>query len=681
MAQRRTRSVRWVLVISCMIAVHSSQISNIILGRKRSKRPAHPAINFHIQPSQQKSDQESKIADVESAIEQVNLEIDSTESKIEQVESDIEQVNEQLKTATGADRDFFRKKELSLRDNEQSLRDKHQSLRDKEQSLREGLLLLMKDDQRDASADTSLSQNIPTAGNPQAMFVPKVASSFVASKGNHCITCLYNGMKVITFNLPPAARQILDTQFEANFELNARQTVLNGLVKNMFPVCVPETGEALTVESTIGNQLCEYFTCHEEPALGFSIKKQLALFGADYGPTGSSSISDGVAYTIVDNQMAPLLCVELKDTTTSPIEPIGQAFASGSNIALRQKQLGLDSSKIAVPLILTNGHLFSFATASLLDNMPVLHMVTNVLDANTPSDLVEIACMLARIKAFIKSKAREIQQCAVQRGAVAIGVPVAQFEFDKDKFFVKSKDKIYNRFNPLDSENGALPLLWDVFEALGRGEGVEKALGYCDLKLVGKPAELFLVFHNLLRQGYRMGVPEVEGDYRLFLAALEALVHQVHACGVVHVDLYPSNIMWAKVDGTVRIRIVDWDAATFAGQPFPGSMLRRLEEEFHYVYVDESRTASPKSDAWNVFLMSNLNAAERAPLALGDAPAVNLAYRTFINKEVARHGSVLALRAAFLEWFEGFQRNALSPPTAAPPSMPPPPPSPLQMEA
>jgi septal ring factor EnvC (AmiA/AmiB activator) len=163
MAQRRTRSVRWVLVISCMIAVHSSQISNIILGRKRSKRPAHPAINFHIQPSQQRSDQESKIADVESAIEQVNLELDSTESKIEQVESDIEQVNEQLKTATGADRDFLRKKELSLRDEKQSLRDEKQSLRDekqslrgKEQSLREGLLLLMKDDQRDASADTSL---------------------------------------------------------------------------------------------------------------------------------------------------------------------------------------------------------------------------------------------------------------------------------------------------------------------------------------------------------------------------------------------------------------------------------------------------------------------------------------------------------------------------------------------
>ena len=82
-----------------------------------------------------------------------------------------------------------------------------------------------------------------------------------------------------------------------------------------------------------------------------------------------------------------------------------------------------------MPLILTNGHLFSFATVSLLDYMPVLHMITNVLDANKRSDLFEIERMLARIKAFIKSKAREIQQCLLQRGAVAMEVPATTFVF------------------------------------------------------------------------------------------------------------------------------------------------------------------------------------------------------------------------------------------------------------
>ena len=82
-----------------------------------------------------------------------------------------------------------------------------------------------------------------------------------------------------------------------------------------------------------------------------------------------------------------------------------------------------------MPLNLTNGHLFSFATVTLLDYMPVLHMITNVLDANKRSDLFEIERMLARIKAFIKSKAREIQQCLLQRGAVAMEVPATTFVF------------------------------------------------------------------------------------------------------------------------------------------------------------------------------------------------------------------------------------------------------------
>ncbi len=60
-----------------------------------------------------------------------------------------------------------------------------------------------------------------------------------------------------------------------------------------------------------------------------------------------------------------LMCIELKDAVFSPIEPINQAFASGANIVLSQKCLGLDPSKIAVHLIMTNGQLYSFATPHL----------------------------------------------------------------------------------------------------------------------------------------------------------------------------------------------------------------------------------------------------------------------------------------------------------------------------
>ena len=133
-------------------------------------------------------------------------------------------------------------------------------------------------------------------------------------------------MKVITFNLPSAVRELLEAQITADSALIAKQAVLNGLAKTIFPVGVPETGKGLTIEKTVGYQLRDFFTCHNEPALGFSMNSPLSTFGANYGPTINSSISDGVSYTAVDSQTAPLLCVELKDTTTSPIEQIGQAF-------------------------------------------------------------------------------------------------------------------------------------------------------------------------------------------------------------------------------------------------------------------------------------------------------------------------------------------------------------------
>jgi hypothetical protein len=54
--------------------------------------------------------------------------------------------------------------------------------------------------------------------------------------------------------------------------------------------------------------------------------------------------------------------------------------------------------------------------------------------------------------------------------------PPFTFTIDCKQYFIKLKKCVYNRFISRDEENGALPLLWDVFEALADVEGVEKAL-------------------------------------------------------------------------------------------------------------------------------------------------------------------------------------------------------------
>jgi hypothetical protein len=144
---------------------------------------------------------------------------------------------------------------------------------------------------------------------------------------------------------------------------------------------------------------------------------------------------------------------------------------------------------------MTNGQLYSFATASLLDNIPVLHVVTDVLDANKRSDMADIARMLAKVKTFTATKAIELQRCSL--GVRSMSAPPSTFTIDCKQYHIKLKKCVYNRFDSRDEENGALPLLWDVFEALADVEGVEKALGYGDLDVVGKQRSRCLVFHNL----------------------------------------------------------------------------------------------------------------------------------------------------------------------------------------
>ncbi len=47
------------------------------------------------------------------------------------------------------------------------------------------------------------------------------------------------------------------------------------------------------------------------------------------------------------------------------------------------------------------------------------------------------------------------------------------------------------------------------------------------------------------------------------LEVLESLIHQLHSRSIIHVEFYPSKILWAYVEGDVKVRIVDWDGTTF----------------------------------------------------------------------------------------------------------------------
>lgn len=58
-----------------------------------------------------------------------------------------------------------------------------------------------------------------------------------------------------------------------------------------------------------------------------------------------------------------------------------------------------------------------------------------------------------------------------------------------------------------------------------------------------------IVFEDLTKHGFRIGTPHKineEGLFDRYVRALESAVNAIHDAGVLHVDLYSSNIMWKE---------------------------------------------------------------------------------------------------------------------------------------
>ena len=86
----------------------------------------------------------------------------------------------------------------------------------------------------------------------------------------------------------------------------------------------------------------------------------------------------------------------------------------------------------------------------------------------------------------------------------------------------------------------------------------------------------FLVFPNLAHQGYRIGMPDSDEDCDAFMLALRHAVNSIHVAGLVHLDLYPSNIMWRQDGRCFSIKIVDWDTVHAIDEPLTAAVRERL---------------------------------------------------------------------------------------------------------
>lgn len=471
----------------------------------------------------------------------------------------------------------------------------------------------------------------------------KSASAFTAGQLDSITNCGFNGCFKTSFNLPEIVQGIYETVVEQNTLDGAIEAVSSGRLFSVFPKLVKEDEKSgvKCVQSHLYNHLGQYFGIKGK--LFVSEKTELQNFKACNGIASPLSKPDMVIATENNDVKVILAVFEFKDTSKSPLDQQGQAVVSATNAALRLLAFGFNSQQIAIPIVMTNGNLYQFGWVTLLEpSFPVVHITTDVLDASGGCE--EIARNLALVKTFCLNQAEkllsEIPILGVQPQ------PALNIMLSEEKYFRKSKQNIFLRTN---DELDSLKYLWSMFHLLKDIEDAVKPLCFADLDYWISGQQCYypgcLLFPHL-DPSYQMGMPVDEEHFNWYLAKLKALLISVHSAGVVHMDVYASNVMWKLTDDgkSIDVKLIDWDAATRIGDQLTDKIRLRLSR--HSVsYLRQVSVAEAKCDALYLFVCSEMTGEDRRECSGKDVFDINKAF----NQVQARLDPIITQN--FNQWF------------------------------
>lgn len=101
-----------------------------------------------------------------------------------------------------------------------------------------------------------------------------------------------------------------------------------------------------------------------------------------------------------------------------------------------------------------------------------------------------------------------------------------------------------------------------------------------------------LIYRNLNHLGYTSGTPdrlEFPELYDSFVVELRRAVGLVHQAGVIHVDLYASNIMWKVAEGgEIVVKIIDWDVSHCLDEQIFSTKIKAKLQDRIYAYSGQS---------------------------------------------------------------------------------------------
>jgi hypothetical protein len=484
------------------------------------------------------------------------------------------------------------------------------------------------------------------------------SSGFTASSCKIAENCGFTATFPVPFMRPQVVSDILLVNAATSSPewRAAMDTLENSLAVTILPHKMHETNPynayQMCVESITGKSL-EAYWCFQpyHPDLMYRRQMSMSKLINVEGVATDQSLSDGIVFSCINSKNIGTGINELKDTAFAPLEQQGQIFASAANMCLGQLKNGLIHQKCCVAFMSTNGQLYQFGFVTLLyPSFPVMHITSRVIDAQDSDSLMEVAMHLHRMREFCRSQHLALQSC------VDMAVGKVFVALDETAYFLKPISKVFERSA---SKLQSVLNMYQVFQRL-HDKGVD--VGVLPVAVLsGKLNEAAymcddqLIFPRL-SSDFVMGVPADKQDFDDYLQELVVTYHRMHNAGVVHLDGYPSNLLWKRdSDGKIVIRFVDFDVATFLNSNFDVGIQKMLESvnfkgEFYY-WGGDSQVARVQHDAWFVYMYSQMTSEERQVSSeAGQAKAaegVVMNYWTVVNRLRATKDLV----AGFNAWF------------------------------
>ena len=337
---------------------------------------------------------------------------------------------------------------------------------------------------------------------------------------------------------------------------------------------------------------------------------------------------------------------ENKGSEASTFSGLRQAgVAYGFGIATFLLGLGIPYQDIVVPIVVYTGIAIQFGAVFVLDpSFPVFTVISDVLDLSRGEGAQKAARHVAMCRRHVKETERRVQENWVKSPVPDDGLSAIHICLDKRKYFLKEVSQIAAAG---DSKN------WQAF-----GETVEvgsyhmmRVLNHLSKNLEtsfvnrvcfprgyregDRTAPLSMIFDNMsseeLEGGpFCVGLPDrnEEGGVDLWnkwLMSVEETLAAIHKVGVVHVDPYPSNVLWRLRDGNCDIMIIDWDAMlkiVHQRQSLGWKMTEEVDTAWDVQYLKVMRSLHGQDPN------TELHQSICRDLASNDVSKINAAFRT-----------------------------------------------------